>query len=593
MSWISSYTKCDVEYILMLFCNAVEGADLVVLPAVFAEVAQEFQISPKSLGTLTMARGILQALTSPLAGVLDTRFDRRLVIGFGALLWALATFALAGSVNYAMLFAFRAINGIGLGIAPPLIYAFVADSHPKHNHGKAFGFLGLVAGIGVGVGGIVSTSVAATSLGPISGWRIALSIIATLSLLLGVGVLLAVRFERNGRGGGRGREFIGGVVPEGGVTEAMKLVLRIRSFQVIIGQGVLGSAVWAAFAFITWWLRLSCFESWEAGFLLAIVSLSNSIGTLIGGWIGDYFARLSPNHGRALAAQISVASGIPMIYVLLFLLPTGEKRSLPLFATLFFIFGTVISWCGTGVNNPILSEIVPISHRSMCFGLDRTFEGAVGAIGPAIVGVLATDVFGWNDKGDHFCDEENAKALGNAIFATSSICWLGCFAVYSLLHITYPKDRLVYSQDEDEDIKSDKRGWERIHESSRDNENRSEYVGDLLTSHYELGDIEPHTIELSNLENDPTRVPRTSDVRSGPSGAGQVSKEESTRASDSLSVAGHVSKEESTRASGSLSGAGHMSGNGGEEKAFMDSKAPISDNRKQASRRASGASIVV
>jgi len=200
---------------------------------------------------------------------------------------------------------------------------------------------------------------------------------------------------------------------------------------------------WAAMTFLIWWLELACFQHWEAGMLSFILTLGVAAGNVLGGYIGDRLARFSPDHGRIYAAQFSVLSGIPLLYVIFFLLPTGEEgRSMGAFAVSLFVFGLCISWCSAAVNQPIMSEIVPTSHRAIIFSLDRSFEGGMSAIAPFVVGSLAVDVFGWDGTSAHqTCDDKDRDSLGKALFWTMSVTWAGCFFFYSTMHCTYPKDK--------------------------------------------------------------------------------------------------------------------------------------------------------
>jgi len=174
-----------------------------------------------------------------------------------------------------------------------------------------------------------------------------------------------------------------------------------------------------------------------------ILTLGVAAGNVLGGYIGDRLARFSPDHGRIYAAQFSVLSGIPLLYVIFFLLPTGEEgRSMGAFAVSLFVFGLCISWCSAAVNQPIMSEIVPTSHRAIIFSLDRSFEGGMSAIAPFVVGSLAVDVFGWDGTSAHqTCDDKDRDSLGKALFWTMSVTWAGCFFFYSTMHCTYPKDK--------------------------------------------------------------------------------------------------------------------------------------------------------
>ena len=48
-----------------------------------------------------------------------------------------------------------------------------------------------------------------------------------------------------------------------------------------------------------------------ASALMALFLGGSALGGLLGGWLGDAAARVSPNHGRIIVCQISVFAGVP------------------------------------------------------------------------------------------------------------------------------------------------------------------------------------------------------------------------------------------------------------------------------------------
>ena len=75
-------------------------ACLQLLPALYSFVGRSFHADPQQLGALTFSRAVVQALASPLAGVLGHYANRVHVITAGAALWGLMCmlFATANTV---------------------------------------------------------------------------------------------------------------------------------------------------------------------------------------------------------------------------------------------------------------------------------------------------------------------------------------------------------------------------------------------------------------------------------------------------------------------------------------------------------------
>ena len=100
--------------------------------------------------------------------------------------------------------------------------------------------------------------------------------------------------------------------------------MRIPTFWVIVAQGCFGSTPWAAWGFATLWLQLICFRSELAANIRAMFTVGNIFGTLFGGWLGDNVSTIYPDHGRPWVAVVSVGIGVPLTYIMLYVLPQGE-----------------------------------------------------------------------------------------------------------------------------------------------------------------------------------------------------------------------------------------------------------------------------
>ena len=59
-----------ITTVLVNMGNIMERADEQILPALYAFVAASFHIGPTQLGYLTLSRALIQALASPLGGIL-------------------------------------------------------------------------------------------------------------------------------------------------------------------------------------------------------------------------------------------------------------------------------------------------------------------------------------------------------------------------------------------------------------------------------------------------------------------------------------------------------------------------------------------
>jgi len=185
----------------------------------------------------------------------------------------------------------------------------------------------------------------------------------------------------------------------------------------------------------------------RAASLAAAGQIAGAFGGLLGGMIGDRLSRCSPHHGRPLTAQISVMAGIPVAYLTFMVDPPEGDAGFYYYLGLVVFLGLTASWCGVGVNLPILTEIVKPEGRATILAWEAALESTFAAIlGNAMVAFLAERVFGYRlPDGSHESHKamespENRRSLGKALTATCFVPWVICWLAYSLLHFTYRRD---------------------------------------------------------------------------------------------------------------------------------------------------------
>jgi MFS family permease len=464
---------------------AMERADAAMLPAVYREIGTALQASPTALGSIALSRSVVQTACYPLAAYLAARHDRLTVIALGAFVWAVATFLIGISTtfpqvtprrppasvslplgcgrtqclgNNAQMAVTAALNGVGLALQIPAIYAFVADSVDGARRGMAFGWLAVAGKAGTVAGTSLGLLMAPTSFLGLPGWRLAFLLLGILGAAVGVSIRA---FAASDAAGGR-------VVTAATVkpvrqelqefAREAKAVMRVPSFQVIIAQGLTGSFPWSALLFTAMWLELVGFSHGETAALMTLFKVATSLGALFGGKMGDALARRFKNSGRIVLSQISSGSAIPLAGVLLLGLPNDPSTTVKHGAAL-FILGIMASWNGTATNSPILAEIVPPRAMTTVFALDRTFEAVLASFAPPVVGMLAERLYGYklarSTAGGGGVDERaavdadvemerhNATSLARAIYTSIAVPMALCCAIYSFLYCTYPKDREV------------------------------------------------------------------------------------------------------------------------------------------------------
>lgn len=440
----------SLSLILINMASIMERADENLLPAVYKEVSETFSAGPTDLGYLTFIRNFVQAVSSPLAGILVLQYDRPTVLAMGTVCWALSTAAVGASQHFMQVAFWRAINGFGLAIVIPALQSFIADSYLDSARGAGFGMLSLVGAVG-GIGGsVLATIMAGQNFWGIPGWRCAFILMAMLSALIGLLVFLFVTDPRKLQSTGESserEEFLekahaGSPSVWTDSWIAMKAVMRVHTFQIIVLQGIVGSLPWTAMVFFTMWFELIGFSNNNSAALLSLFAIGCALGSFLGGLIADHMSRIYPHSGRIMCAQFSAFMGIPFSWYLLTVIPQSVDSWYTFAVTLFFM-GLTISWCATCANNPMFAEVVPTRHRTMIYAFDRAFEGSFSSFAAPIVGILSEKVYGYDPTTVNLMSGSapEAYALSRGLFSMMALPFGLCSLFYSPLYMTFRRDR--------------------------------------------------------------------------------------------------------------------------------------------------------
>lgn len=428
----------NMMFFLYAVC-AIEGADSQLLPASFRSLEVNLGLTPSSLALLALGQALAQFICTPIwGGLADSGYSRKRLLSIGAFSWGILTLLLALVSNYQVMFLLRVLNGVALGSLGPISQSLIVDYSASHERGTYFGGVQFASNVGNILCAVGTSSISMRMYGSVQGWRLAFCLVANVSIMLAFAIFTCMP-EPLRRGGD--------TVPSlsGELSKVMRY-LRIRTFCVLVAQGMFGSIPWSAMGFMIMYFQYMGMSDFHAPFLFSFVMMGGAFGGIVGGVVGDSLARWSPMHGRALCAEISVAAGIPLVVAILTGSPHAEG-AFPSYCLLVFVFGMMASWCPAGVNRPILSEIVEERDRASVFAWLVTIDGSFAAVfGGPMVGILSERVFGYHPSQDSIATMSeahrlaNATALCNALMWCCVVPWLICLACYGFLHITYKQD---------------------------------------------------------------------------------------------------------------------------------------------------------
>lgn len=438
---------------LLCVVSFVEGADAQLLPATFHALEADLGLSPVGLGSMSLAQSLFQAVAAPLWGFLADRGQRKSLLVASCVAWAGCTLLLSCITSVRMMFLLRCVHGATLASLNPVGQSVVADVVDLDERGATFGRLHFFQHSGQVLASLIGVSVANKTvsdgiLAGARGWRLLFAGMAVLAF--GAALLLYLFFSeplRESNGQDVRTSFNAGLRATC-TSEIRRLggYFAVRTFVIIAAQGVFGCVPWNALGFLPLYLVYCGHHDAGAAVIASALLVGAAFGGLLGGALGDLMGRRSPAHGRPCTAQLSVFSGLPLTAALLMLAPVSSSGVL---ALLTLTIGLMASWCGVGVNRPILTEIVEPSGRASIIAWLTSFEGSSAALfGAPVVGWLSESVFGYRRAGagspaveDATSRSANADALRSALLCATLVPWTMCLFFFSLLHWTYPKDQ--------------------------------------------------------------------------------------------------------------------------------------------------------
>lgn len=188
---------------------------------------------------------------------------------------------------------------------------------------------------------------------------------------------------------------------------------------------------WKAFVYLALVLQRAGFSDGEAATVVGLFQLGSTLGTLLGGLVADF---LNARHagGYILAAQISVASQLPLSYVCMELIP-HEHAYFAWLCAGFFTFGLFISWCGSA-NSSILALVVPQQSLNAMFALNYGVQGSMSSAAIPLVALIARP-----DDARVGLDKD---PLTDTIFRLTAFASLFLSVVYASLHGPFARERL-------------------------------------------------------------------------------------------------------------------------------------------------------
>lgn len=389
---------------------AFEHVIIGLFPPLFQYIAQDLNIEIAQLGFVSAINIMVTAISSIIWGYLADQFNRKRLIIVGTIIWVLSIFLTALSKNYAQLFGFQIITGIGLGCMASVGFSVLTDYIPYQKRGFVLSLWGMAQGFG-GIVGSILASVTSTH----SSWRWPFELVGIIGVFL---IVLYLFVEEPNRGKSEPelksqnqtklsynyRIQAKHIKPL--LLKGSNVYLFIQAFFLNISTG---SLIWIPTLFIYKMIHQG--YSMEtavmtSGYLYALFQLGGMTSSYFG-YLGDKLQRKSLK-GRAYITAVFVALTLPLYLIFFSLpmtnlsLPTNQDEISIFFGViqqvfmnpwiLFIFITSFLASAAQSANTPnwlaLITDVNLPEHRGTAFSVANLFNSLGRTTGNVGVGLL-------------------------------------------------------------------------------------------------------------------------------------------------------------------------------------------------------------
>jgi SHS family lactate transporter-like MFS transporter len=376
-----------------------DGFDFTVLTFILIDIRNTFAVDAVLAGALGTVTLVMRLVGGVISGAMADKRGRKLPLMLSIAWMSLFAFLSGFSTSYPMLFALRALFGIGMGGVWAAGMPLTLEHWPAHLRGAASGLLQGGFAWGFILAAFTFRFLYPMFSGADLGWRVMFSV-GILPVLLVPWIRARVPespvwLERQRRIQSEGRA---GRAP----------ILRL--FQPdLIGTTVQCAALMTAFMFsyyaITfWYATLLRARGIEPLAYLVTLNLGQALGNPVWGWISD--GRLGRRGAVTVAALLGVAA-VPLF-------------TLSMSHAVMWLGAVVVGICGIGIWGmapTYLTERFPTIVRGVGPGLAYHTGAAIGSLTPTVIGLL--------QQRDVALGSAMALVIAIAGITVASVIWLG------------------------------------------------------------------------------------------------------------------------------------------------------------------------
>ncbi|PTW59463.1 sugar phosphate permease [Breoghania corrubedonensis] len=348
-----------------------DAFDLLLLAMAFQPIMNDLSLTRSEAGMLATATLVGVGFSSVLMGWYSDNYGRRKAMLWSLISFSLLTMLIAVAQTWTQILILRFLAGLGLGGLWGVIAAYIAETFPPKQRGRAAAFVMSSFPVGVGLASFLAGKII-----PAFGWR-ALFLTAGAALIVAAYVFLFVKESEVWKEQREARRT--------GTHTAPEKVSVGEIFRDGMARNTIIATAISALALFAYWGTTSWLPTYlvkerglsvaDMGMFMTILSVGMFFGYNLFGWLADIIGKRN-----ALALSLC-GSGVMLAIYAMTENPTMLMWMGPAYAFFMAFVGLMGSYYG---------ELYPVRVRTtgsgFCFNVGR----GVSAFAPLVLGGLAT-----------------------------------------------------------------------------------------------------------------------------------------------------------------------------------------------------------
>ena len=356
-------------------------ADRQIFNVLLTSIKADLMLTDAQMGFIATTFNFAFAILVPISGLLGDRISKRNILVFSILLWSIATMCTGFSSSMLMFIIFRSLaTGMGEALFGPAYVSTIASYH-KETRALAMSIHQTSYYIGV-----VASSVIATYVASLWGWRSAFVVFGAMGVIWGLLMLLRMR-DKPRIVDLQAEEQNSAQAP----VKAEKIPIR-ESFMAIFSAPtaiilVVGFSglIFVLNGFLTW---MPAYLQQNLGFTMESAAFNATFWTHISAFVGIILAgRLSDKLSAIKHSYRMLLQASGLLLAIPFILMMGSAKELWVVYIGLAGFGFTRAFFDANTY-AVMYDVIPEKHRASASGTMCMIGFGIGSLSSWIIGAL-------------------------------------------------------------------------------------------------------------------------------------------------------------------------------------------------------------